>query len=69
MMPIVNVSEVLGPLCLMLLMGTVHCQIGYSDNKAIQGTMEIGEEGEIRSYTCGCVFSRRAIVEQSLEVN
>ncbi|XP_006233127.1 protein PHTF1 isoform X4 [Rattus norvegicus] len=27
MMPIVSVSEVLGPLCLMLLMGTVHCQI------------------------------------------
>ncbi|XP_028611462.1 putative homeodomain transcription factor 1 isoform X5 [Grammomys surdaster] len=27
LMPIVNVSEVLGPLCLMLLMGTVHCQI------------------------------------------
>ncbi|XP_035108391.1 protein PHTF1 isoform X10 [Callithrix jacchus] len=27
MMPVVNVSEVLGPLCLMLLMGTVHCQI------------------------------------------
>ncbi|XP_036128821.1 putative homeodomain transcription factor 1 isoform X1 [Molossus molossus] len=27
MMPIVNVSEVLGPLCLMLLMGTVHCQM------------------------------------------
>ncbi|XP_023590679.1 protein PHTF1 isoform X3 [Trichechus manatus latirostris] len=27
MMPLVNVSEVLGPLCLMLLMGTVHCQI------------------------------------------
>uniref|UniRef100_A0A8I5T6B2 Putative homeodomain transcription factor 1 n=1 Tax=Pongo abelii TaxID=9601 RepID=A0A8I5T6B2_PONAB len=27
MMPIVNISEVLGPLCLMLLMGTVHCQI------------------------------------------
>ncbi|XP_029802058.1 putative homeodomain transcription factor 1 isoform X3 [Suricata suricatta] len=27
MMPIVNVSEVLGPLCLMLLVGTVHCQI------------------------------------------
>ncbi|XP_040608055.1 protein PHTF1 isoform X7 [Mesocricetus auratus] len=27
MMPIVNASEVLGPLCLMLLMGTVHCQI------------------------------------------
>ncbi|KAM5256765.1 protein PHTF1 isoform 2-T2 [Ctenodactylus gundi] len=27
MMPLINVSEVLGPLCLMLLMGTVHCQI------------------------------------------
>ncbi|XP_004641755.1 putative homeodomain transcription factor 1 isoform X1 [Octodon degus] len=27
MMPLVSVSEVLGPLCLMLLMGTVHCQI------------------------------------------
>ncbi|XP_023612820.1 putative homeodomain transcription factor 1 isoform X2 [Myotis lucifugus] len=27
MLPIVSVSEVLGPLCLMLLMGTVHCQI------------------------------------------
>ncbi|XP_053771417.1 protein PHTF1 isoform X2 [Desmodus rotundus] len=27
MMPIVSGSEVLGPLCLMLLMGTVHCQI------------------------------------------
>ncbi|KAM6044458.1 protein PHTF1 isoform 2-T2 [Chlamydotis macqueenii] len=27
MMPVVNASEVMGPLCLMLLMGTVHCQI------------------------------------------
>ena len=27
LMPIVSASEVLGPLCLMLLMGTVHCQI------------------------------------------
>ncbi|XP_072700893.1 protein PHTF1 isoform X7 [Ciconia boyciana] len=27
MMPVVNVSEVMGPMCLMLLMGTVHCQI------------------------------------------
>ncbi|KAM6398834.1 LOW QUALITY PROTEIN: protein PHTF1 [Rhynochetos jubatus] len=26
-MPVVNASEVLGPMCLMLLMGTVHCQI------------------------------------------
>ncbi|KFU84424.1 Putative homeodomain transcription factor 1, partial [Chaetura pelagica] len=27
LVPVVNPSEVLGPLCLMLLMGTVHCQI------------------------------------------
>ncbi|XP_021052380.1 putative homeodomain transcription factor 1 isoform X4 [Mus pahari] len=27
LMPIVSASEVLGPLCLMLLLGTVHCQI------------------------------------------
>lgn len=26
-MPVVNASEVMGPMCLMLLMGTVHCQI------------------------------------------
>ncbi|XP_070601749.1 protein PHTF1 isoform X2 [Erythrolamprus reginae] len=26
-MPIVSASEIIGPLCLMLLMGTVHCQI------------------------------------------
>lgn len=25
--PVVNASEVVGPMCLMLLMGTVHCQI------------------------------------------
>ncbi|KAM8795942.1 protein PHTF1 [Eudromia elegans] len=27
MMPVVSASEVMGPMCLMLLMGTVHCQI------------------------------------------
>ncbi|XP_009460705.1 PREDICTED: putative homeodomain transcription factor 1 isoform X2 [Nipponia nippon] len=27
MTPVVNASEVMGPMCLMLLMGTVHCQI------------------------------------------
>ncbi|XP_053249501.1 protein PHTF1 isoform X2 [Podarcis raffonei] len=27
MMPVVSASEIIGPLCLMLLMGTVHCQI------------------------------------------
>uniref|UniRef100_A0A803T1M2 Putative homeodomain transcription factor 1 n=1 Tax=Anolis carolinensis TaxID=28377 RepID=A0A803T1M2_ANOCA len=26
-MPVVSASEIIGPLCLMLLMGTVHCQI------------------------------------------
>lgn len=27
MVPVVSASEVMGPLCLMLLLGTVHCQI------------------------------------------
>ncbi|XP_062999551.1 protein PHTF1 [Elgaria multicarinata webbii] len=27
MLPVVSASEIIGPLCLMLLMGTVHCQI------------------------------------------
>nr|XP_004667611.1 protein PHTF1 isoform X5 [Jaculus jaculus] len=43
MMPIVNVSEVLGPLCLMLLMGTVHCQI-----VSTQITKPLGNNGSRR---------------------
>ncbi|XP_007108856.1 protein PHTF1 isoform X2 [Physeter macrocephalus] len=43
MMPIVNVSEVLGPLCLMLLMGTVHCQI-----VSTQITRPLGNNGNRR---------------------
>nr|XP_020021945.1 putative homeodomain transcription factor 1 isoform X2 [Castor canadensis] len=43
MMPIVNISEVLGPLCLMLLMGTVHCQI-----VSTQITRPLGNNGNRR---------------------
>ncbi|XP_075415683.1 protein PHTF1 isoform X2 [Tenrec ecaudatus] len=43
MMPLVNVSEVLGPLCLMLLMGTVHCQI-----VSTQTTKPAGSNGSRR---------------------
>ncbi|KAM6218118.1 protein PHTF1 isoform 2-T2 [Rhynchocyon petersi] len=46
MMPIVNVSEVLGPLCLMLLMGTVHCQI-----VSTQITKSSGNNGNRRRRT------------------
>ncbi|XP_010587888.1 protein PHTF1 isoform X3 [Loxodonta africana] len=46
MMPIVNVSEVLGPLCLMLLMGTVHCQI-----VSTQITKPSGNNGNRRRRT------------------
>ncbi|XP_060087190.1 protein PHTF1 [Heteronotia binoei] len=38
MMPVVNVSEIIGPLCLMLLMGTVHCQIVSTQLSKPSGT-------------------------------
>ncbi|XP_048354526.1 protein PHTF1 isoform X3 [Sphaerodactylus townsendi] len=38
MMPIVNASEIIGPLCLMLLMGTVHCQIVSTQLSKPSGT-------------------------------
>ncbi|XP_007485223.1 protein PHTF1 isoform X1 [Monodelphis domestica] len=37
-MPIVNISEVIGPVCLMLLMGTVHCQIVSTQMAKPSGT-------------------------------
>ncbi|XP_031230916.1 putative homeodomain transcription factor 1 isoform X2 [Mastomys coucha] len=43
LMPIVSASEVLGPLCLMLLMGTVHCQI-----VSTQITRPLGNNGNRR---------------------
>ncbi|XP_077191051.1 protein PHTF1 isoform X2 [Paroedura picta] len=38
MMPVVNASEIIGPLCLMLLMGTVHCQIVSTQLSKPSGT-------------------------------
>ncbi|XP_054835831.1 protein PHTF1 isoform X4 [Eublepharis macularius] len=38
MMPVVNASEIIGPLCLMLLMGTVHCQIVSTQLSKLSGT-------------------------------
>uniref|UniRef100_A0A8C4K2K4 Putative homeodomain transcription factor 1 n=1 Tax=Dromaius novaehollandiae TaxID=8790 RepID=A0A8C4K2K4_DRONO len=38
MMPVVSASEVMGPMCLMLLMGTVHCQIVSTQINKPSGT-------------------------------
>ncbi|XP_074833996.1 protein PHTF1 isoform X2 [Carettochelys insculpta] len=38
MLPVVSVSEIIGPMCLMLLMGTVHCQIVSTRTSKSQGT-------------------------------
>uniref|UniRef100_A0A803XQ31 Putative homeodomain transcription factor 1 n=1 Tax=Meleagris gallopavo TaxID=9103 RepID=A0A803XQ31_MELGA len=55
--PVVNASEVMGPMCLMLLMGTVHCQIvstqmnrtsgnnGLSRRRRVKNTKLVAEKG------------------------
>ncbi|XP_074706174.1 protein PHTF1-like isoform X4 [Strix aluco] len=42
MMPVVNASEVMGPMCLMLLMGTVHCQIVSTQINRPSGSNGLG---------------------------
>ncbi|KAM6237275.1 protein PHTF1 isoform 2-T2 [Porphyrio hochstetteri] len=42
MVPVVNASEVMGPLCLMLLMGTVHCQIVSTQSNRPSGSNGLG---------------------------
>ncbi|KAG9485549.1 hypothetical protein GDO78_008559 [Eleutherodactylus coqui] len=37
MVPVVNVSEPAGPMCLMLLLGTVHCQIVSTQGSRVSG--------------------------------
>ncbi|XP_054659504.1 protein PHTF1 isoform X3 [Grus americana] len=48
MMPVVNASEVMGPMCLMLLMGTVHCQIVSTQINKPSGTNGLGRRRRIR---------------------
>ncbi|XP_072700895.1 protein PHTF1 isoform X9 [Ciconia boyciana] len=48
MMPVVNVSEVMGPMCLMLLMGTVHCQIVSTQINKPSGNNGLGRRRRIR---------------------
>ncbi|XP_026720031.1 putative homeodomain transcription factor 1 [Athene cunicularia] len=42
MVPVVNASEVMGPMCLMLLMGTVHCQIVSTQVSRPSGSNGLG---------------------------
>ncbi|XP_072500492.1 protein PHTF1 isoform X1 [Notamacropus eugenii] len=63
-MPVVNVSEVIGPMCLMLLMGTVHCQIvstqiakpsatnGNRRRRKLRKTVNGDGSRECGSYNC-----------------
>ncbi|KAM8988180.1 protein PHTF1 isoform 2-T2 [Ara ararauna] len=48
MMPVVNASEVMGPMCLMLLMGTVHCQIVSTQINRPSGTNGLSRRRRIR---------------------
>ncbi|XP_064328123.1 protein PHTF1 isoform X1 [Phalacrocorax carbo] len=48
MMPVVNASEVMGPMCLMLLMGTVHCQIVSTQINRPSGNNGLGRRRRIR---------------------
>ncbi|XP_075471416.1 protein PHTF1 isoform X5 [Ascaphus truei] len=38
MVPVANVSEQVGPMCLMLLLGTIHCQIVSTQSSRMSGT-------------------------------
>ncbi|XP_074781396.1 protein PHTF1 isoform X2 [Athene noctua] len=46
--PVVNASEVMGPMCLMLLMGTVHCQIVSTQVSRPSGSNGLGRRRRIR---------------------
>ncbi|KAL8179155.1 UNVERIFIED_CONTAM: putative homeodomain transcription factor 1 [Gekko kuhli] len=57
MMPVVNASEIIGPLCLMLLMGTVHCQIvsthQLSKPSGTNGSSASKRRRKMRKFTGG----------------
>lgn len=59
MVPVVSVSEIIGPLCLMLLMGTVHCQIVSTQLTKAEPTLGINGSGfgrkrrKMRKYAGG----------------
>ncbi|XP_061327958.1 protein PHTF1 isoform X3 [Pezoporus flaviventris] len=48
MMPVVNASEVMGSMCLMLLMGTVHCQIVSTQINRPSGSNGLSRRRRIR---------------------
>uniref|UniRef100_A0A8C4VQD7 Putative homeodomain transcription factor 1 n=1 Tax=Gopherus evgoodei TaxID=1825980 RepID=A0A8C4VQD7_9SAUR len=55
MIPVASASEIIGPMCLMLLMGTVHCQIVSTQINKPPGTN--GSSRRRRSYFCKLPFS------------
>ncbi|XP_044303381.1 protein PHTF1 isoform X1 [Varanus komodoensis] len=56
MVPVVSASEIIGPLCLMLLMGTVHCQIvstQLTKPSGIDGSSMSRRRRKIRKFAGG----------------
>ncbi|XP_053313594.1 protein PHTF1 [Spea bombifrons] len=50
MVPAASVSELTGPMCLMLLLGTVHCQIVSTQSNKISGTSSKRQRGKQKNF-------------------
>uniref|UniRef100_A0A2D4I436 PHTF1/2 N-terminal domain-containing protein n=4 Tax=Micrurus lemniscatus lemniscatus TaxID=129467 RepID=A0A2D4I436_MICLE len=69
-MPIVSASEIIGPLCLMLLMGTVHCQIvstQLSKSSGSDGSGVSRRRRKIRKFAGGDVYASSDKISRSEE--
>ncbi|KAM3838928.1 protein PHTF1 [Vipera latastei] len=69
-MPVVSASEIIGPLCLMLLMGTVHCQIVSTQSSKSSGSDGSGggrRRRKIRKFAGGDVYTSSDKISRSEE--
>ncbi|XP_015675421.1 putative homeodomain transcription factor 1 [Protobothrops mucrosquamatus] len=69
-MPVVSASEIIGPLCLMLLMGTVHCQIvstQLSKSSGIDGSGVGRRRRKMRKFAGGDVYTSSEKIGRSEE--
>uniref|UniRef100_A0A8C2YEZ6 Putative homeodomain transcription factor 1 n=1 Tax=Coturnix japonica TaxID=93934 RepID=A0A8C2YEZ6_COTJA len=72
-MPVVNASEVMGPMCLMLLMGTVHCQIVSTQmnktagNNGLSRRRRDGASDELSSEEDAEAVAERILLRQHVE--
>ncbi|XP_058032899.1 protein PHTF1 isoform X2 [Ahaetulla prasina] len=69
-MPIVSASEIIGPLCLMLLMGTVHCQIvstQLSKSSGSDGSSVGRRRRKTRKFAGGDVYTSSDKISRSEE--